>query len=497
MENTNGSFRIFVPAELVKAKSQGGKKKMILKGVASTAVVDSQGESLDPNGFDISYLLKHGYINWDHQSKKDPLSLIGRPTANTKIEKGQMLIEAELFEDNPRAVDAFQLQGILEKAGLGLGWSIEGKALERGAKKPGEPGYNIVKKARITGVALTPNPINQDTVAQIAKSESLDLPLSAYSNSSEEEQSTAMKGMNTENARAVIPESVEDELKNTQAFSKGDVYKKLFEDYPTLDMDSADRIYKLTEDIEKSINSNIMEENPNDIQVSEDALNKAYEVLGLNKSEAATEDASIEETVDVTDGDVEKGETEDLHQEVIDASIDILKSAGYNTDVLVKGEASEESEEEKEEDKPDEDDMEKSDNVVDIIKSEIGALRKERTEKDTAVGTLIKGFGEKLEILEKTVGHLAMESPGIRSIQTSSFLEKGEPGGQLGTQEKTISLSQNKAQVMNILDEKSGLSKSEVTDPALADSLCQYESSSYADDNIVKALQEEGFTVTR
>lgn len=491
MIDEKGNFKVFIPAELVKAKSKSGKSKMILRGIASTAVQDSQGETLDPNGFDLSYLKKHGYINWDHQAKKDPKALIGRPTANTKIEKGQMLIEAELFEENQRAKDAYEMQQILEKAGLALGWSIEGKATERGAKKQGEPGWEIVKKARITGVALTPNPINQDTVAEIVKSHSFDLPLeksnSAYEDTSDEEQE---KAMSTETGRALMPESVDKKVKNT--LSKGEVYRKLFEDMPLLGMDSADRIYELTANIEKSINPDIMETPETDgIHVSEEALEKAYKTLGLSKSEATEEEASTENS-DATTDDVTKSEGDDLQNEVIDASKNILEKAGYKVE-LVKSETEESEEDTSEEDEGD--DVEKSE-VVNLLKSELGKLRTENKEQSQAVGTLIKGFQGEIEELRGKVEIMAKESPGVRAITTTAFLEKSEASiTDDKNAAKTISLSRNKAQVMEIVDNACGLAKGEITDSLLADSLCQYESSSYADDRLVKSLSEAGYNV--
>ena len=45
------------------------EQQMVLGGIASTIDADTDGEMLDPNGFDIAPLMKTGVVNWHHQAK--------------------------------------------------------------------------------------------------------------------------------------------------------------------------------------------------------------------------------------------------------------------------------------------------------------------------------------------------------------------------------------------------------------------------------------------
>ena len=49
-----------------------GEQIMRLGGIASTSDEDSDGEFLDPKGFDIKPLLNSGVVNWHHQAKGNP-----------------------------------------------------------------------------------------------------------------------------------------------------------------------------------------------------------------------------------------------------------------------------------------------------------------------------------------------------------------------------------------------------------------------------------------
>lgn len=160
-------FNFFIPVEIVKAKDDKGKMRMRMRGVASTGDVDDDGETLEASGFDLDMFKKSGFVNWHHQSAKDPLAIIGEPIPDgTLIKNNEFHIEADLYPESEMAQKAYKLQEILEKSGSKrrLGWSIEGKALERDSVNP-----KRVKKARITGVALTMSPKNANTFANIVK----------------------------------------------------------------------------------------------------------------------------------------------------------------------------------------------------------------------------------------------------------------------------------------------------------------------------------------
>lgn len=166
----NDKFIFWFPAEIVKATSEDDElskfknKRMILRGVASTNELDLDDQILKSGGFDISYLLDRGFVNWHHQAKNNPDAIIGEPIpSKTRITQKGLEIEAELY-DCELGRKAYQTALLLQnnsKTGRKLGWSIEGKAKEKKG--------NIITKAVITGVALTYAPKNAPTFAEVVK----------------------------------------------------------------------------------------------------------------------------------------------------------------------------------------------------------------------------------------------------------------------------------------------------------------------------------------
>ena len=72
------NFNFWCPVEISKAIDPNtGEEQMLLGGIASTADEDSDGEFLDPKGFDIKPLLKSGMVNWHHQAKTCPGTIVG------------------------------------------------------------------------------------------------------------------------------------------------------------------------------------------------------------------------------------------------------------------------------------------------------------------------------------------------------------------------------------------------------------------------------------
>lgn len=163
------NFNFFVPISFEKG-SKKGKETMRIKGIASTSQKDSEDEILEPSGYDLSKFLKYGFINYNHLSKADPSKIIGEPD-KAYVKDGNFHIEGELYNDNPLAKSVYDLAKTLEKRGSSrkLGYSIEGKALER------DPINNKrITKALITGVAVTPTPINSNTFLEICKGEQVE-----------------------------------------------------------------------------------------------------------------------------------------------------------------------------------------------------------------------------------------------------------------------------------------------------------------------------------
>lgn len=158
-------FQFHIPVDFEKGKSGDGKKVMRLRGVASTNDIDRQGESLLNEGFDLTFFKNHGVVNYHHDHSAS--GVIGFPVS-AKLDGGRLHVEAELF-DTKSARDAYELTEAMAKSGKRkMGWSIEGKVLERDPLDK-----KIVKRAQITAVALTHMPINANTFADVVKAMSV------------------------------------------------------------------------------------------------------------------------------------------------------------------------------------------------------------------------------------------------------------------------------------------------------------------------------------
>ena len=157
-------FNFWMPIDI--QKSGKGKGKMRIKGVASTADVDTDEEILEPSGFVLDRLVKSGYFNYDHRARENPQFIVGEPDT-AKIVNGQLYVEGNLY-DTPLAHDIYEFANTLSKSGSKrrLGFSIEGKALER------DPfNQKRITKALLTGIAITPSPKNSNTIMDVIKGE--------------------------------------------------------------------------------------------------------------------------------------------------------------------------------------------------------------------------------------------------------------------------------------------------------------------------------------
>jgi hypothetical protein len=336
-------FKFFAPIELVKGKDENGSVVMKMQGIASTGAQDSDNEFLDPKGFDLNYFMKHGYMNWNHQTNQNPLAIIGRPTA-AKVVKGKLNLSCELFDHNPLAKDVYKLGEVLSSQGMALGYSIEGKVVERDSKDPRK-----VLKAKITGCAITPNPKNQETVANIVKgydSEGLDLikgMYSAYDDASEEEKEKAMSA-GSASGQAISKESLDgsekdltDKKKNM--LTKSEVIDLLVKSFPGNTGKEITSIYSIIETIENQLKMEKAEG-----KISQESISKALETLGINlekgeeNAEVTSEEVTSEETVSE---EVVEETTEEL------AEIGSIEEALEEDEGLEKGEVSDDKEDDK------------------------------------------------------------------------------------------------------------------------------------------------------
>lgn len=160
-------FKFYVPLELVKSEKDG-EEEWKIKGIASTPDEDLQGETVDQEGLDISLLKAgRGLFNFDHQ--KGPENVLGQiEDANFIDQNGKRCLQVEgyLFKHQDRAKAMYNILKSLKKGSSNrVQMSIEGKILQRDFVN-----NRAIKKARIDKVALTLDPVNPYTYAELCKS---------------------------------------------------------------------------------------------------------------------------------------------------------------------------------------------------------------------------------------------------------------------------------------------------------------------------------------
>jgi len=376
-----------------------GEEIMLLGGIASTADEDSDGEFLDPKGFDIKPLLKSGFVNWHHQAKTNPATIVGEPT-KAEIRKDGLYIETKLYPSSEVAQEVWGLAKTLDMDSKTrrLGYSIEGKVLERGSENKNDPAYKKVTKAIITGVAITHMPKNPKTFANIIKGE-IDDDLEDETDVPEETKEEAKKrkeaekkyykGVNLKekslsvegNGKPLVKESVEKKLKVT-TFGKSEVMERLFQDIPGISIEKAKEIYTLIKKV-----SNMAKKK----MVTEDDITKAYDALGL------TPDTTLFKGEDTDEPDDEENPNDDVED---DAEED-------GKDEKVKKAKTEETDDEEPEDEEPEDDEEEDDDKeaekaqlfgrFSRIEKALAVSHLNQTKYIKALGVMVKASNQQLE----------------------------------------------------------------------------------------------------
>ena len=156
----NNSIKFTVPASLEKSKEGDWK----VKGLASTQNLDRQGEVIVQKGIDLTPIdQKRGVLNWDHKPGIE--NMVGVLDGYSKDDKG-LYVEGRLFKNHDKARAIYGVMSSLSDSDKGrIGLSVEGKILERDKANP-----KIIKKCKINAVAITMNPVNSDTYADLVKS---------------------------------------------------------------------------------------------------------------------------------------------------------------------------------------------------------------------------------------------------------------------------------------------------------------------------------------
>lgn len=160
-------FHFFIPMEksylekAISSKADKDPKSWKIGGYASSNDTDLEGESIDPYGIDTSYFLKFGYFNDDHQ--KGAAHKVGIPTEAFVDEKG-LYVRGYLLKDIPEAQGIYRLMQTLASGSHDrqVGFSVEGKVLEQAGGR--------ILKCWIKDIAITANPVNTKTFAELIKS---------------------------------------------------------------------------------------------------------------------------------------------------------------------------------------------------------------------------------------------------------------------------------------------------------------------------------------
>ena len=463
-----------------------GESVMRLGGIASTSDEDSDGEFLDPKGFDINPLMKTGLVNWHHQAKGQPSAIIGEPSKG-EIRKEGLYLEVDLYPSSKVAHEVFELAEILERDSTTrrLGFSIEGKVLKRKSNDKSSPDYNHIEKAVITGVAVTHLPKNPKTFANIIKGE-----IDSVEEDNEEKENQENKGLNAEgNGAPLKKESVDSRLKVT-TFKKGEVMDRIFKDCAGITISKAERIYELISKI-----SNMKGKK----NITEEDIEKAYETLGLDIEKSQGCDAN-----GGSNKKVEKS-NEDDDDENQTAGLDKKEGVGEDDD---------DNETEK---------GGNGGNRFDILEKAIAELGTNNFNCMRALGVMLKESGNELKKAQETIDELSDivksqsdeiselrgmveafgdSTPAPKSLSNARAVERRfakandnelEKGGQPEVPENAISMSKNKAIVSELLDQatfaKGGY------DEEFSKACTLYEASHTLPKNIIERMKKE-FNVT-
>jgi hypothetical protein len=171
MEDNYNQILFELPVELELRKSEDGDRR-IVRGFASTEGMDQDGDVILQNGIDFSYLLKSGFLNYDHQTRQlagatMPV-IIGYPTKAEIRDKG-LWVEGELLKstgetssEQTRLADEIWELGIaFQKSGgkRSLSYSVEGGVVKRSGNK--------ITKSIVRHLAVTTKPVNTEATIEV------------------------------------------------------------------------------------------------------------------------------------------------------------------------------------------------------------------------------------------------------------------------------------------------------------------------------------------
>lgn len=460
----------YCPVDIVKATDKDGKEIMRLEGIASTMDEDSDGEFLDPAGFEISDFKKVGLVNWHHQASDSPKTIIGEPYL-AEIRKEGFYVGSELYPSSELAKEVYELAEVMQKDSKSrkLGYSIEGTVLERDEKNP-----KIVKRAKITGIAITHMPKNAKTFAEIIKACNAGK-LEKDSNEEEVEE----KSLSTESGAAIMPESVDGSkkkkhLKNVTTIEKSNYkiknltqearYDLIFDCFPDITIEKAEEVYNLFSNIQKAMSTKTK-------NISNEQIKKAMDVLGfddldsnpfLEKSEAGKE-LDPDKVADAVSEKIFKAESdEDAKEEEAEEKEETMEKAQKGTPpaeaveetinkgaVLILKKAIEHSSAEN---------LKNARAIGVLVKGVLqrnGELAEQNTELKKAMETMKEDLSERLEKAEGMLNSFGGAPQARRSLRKAIVpreKESFQKAQEENKQENVLSKSRDYKQVLDLVD---------------------------------------------
>jgi hypothetical protein len=524
------NFNYFVPLDLSKGKANGGgqtpMQEMIVGGIASTASIDSDGDSIDPYGYDTSRFLRYGFMNWNHLTKSNPAAAIGQPIKATPTKDG-LYIEAKLYPYSQTAKDVYELAQVLEKSGSDrkVGFSIEGKVLARDPKNP-----KRITKALLTGCAITLSPKNTDTYMNILKSEdverdAVDTDVNGVTHSvlvdardgstryTVDKSFNILKSLDCATAEPVLKESVEGTRTATNKLKKPAKKRKLSKsEVSTLFAPFISN----SDDLEKAL-CLVEQINENHMNVTKRAVEEAFALLGLpfpqadlTKAEGSDEKAPAdvfgdeEKAPELSEGEGPEGEEEEEEEttkapkkkkaapaaeETTEKSLDGSELLGSLTD-LIKGHG----------EKLEARILEMDQNFT----KQNEMLEKSLGDNDTLVkaletaNSLNSSLEKSLKELANKVESYGKASAGPRSILTKSHVERFEKSTDAENNLTNISISGNKTKICDILSKE--INWHELNKPendTLAKAVERFELTGNLNADAVARLTKLGYAVTQ
>lgn len=513
MESLNEKFTFWCPLEKSEqiVDPTTGEKTMRLGGIASTSDEDSDGEFLDPKGFDIKPLMKSGLVNWHHQAKGQPSAIIGEPSKG-EIRKEGLYLEVDLYPSSKVAHEVFELAEILERdsSTRRLGFSIEGKVLKRKSNDKSNPDYNHIEKAVITGVAVTHMPKNPKTFANIIKGE-ID---NEFEKEEEENDNQEKKALTADgNGKPLKKESVDSKLKVT-TFKKAQVMDRIFKDCAGITVSKAEKIFALINKI-----SNMKGKK----NITEEDIEKAYETLGLDIEKGdGCADGGCTKKIEKSADEEDKTKKKKVETPDPDNADDDDDSDEDDDDAEKACKKGEDSDDDDDEDKND-DEAEKGGNGgnrFDVLEKAISDLGTNNFNCMRALGVMLKGATNELKSSKAQIDELneivkaqkeeiselrdlveafGDSTPAPKSLSHAHVVERRFNKGNQDELEKAnqqdpnaVSMSRNRSVVAELLDQATF---AKGFDEEFSKACTTFEAAHTLPKNIIERMKKE-FNVT-